>query len=129
MNLWEDLIGTPFKYGARPNDGSNALDCYGLIQEFAIRRGDRYPVRQFSEQSNVIHKLMEIQMDEWVDCEPEEGAVVLFKVNGVACHVGVMIDKFRFLHTWAGSGGVCVERLSLWSRKVVGYYKYIGVED
>jgi len=124
---WEDLIGTPFEEGGRFSRGTNGLDCYGLIQEIGIRQGIEYPERQFSNHRDVIGALMSVQMDQWEVCDKEPGAVILFKIKGVACHVGVVVNEFKFLHTWEGSGGVCLERISLWERKIVDFYRLKGV--
>lgn len=122
-----DLIGRPFKYGGRPDDGPNApLDCYGLVIEVGRRQGVNYPPRSFSKEHRVNAALMASQMNVWKKCEPEPGAVVLFKIRGVACHVGVVVDHDKFIHTWEASGGVVVERLSEWQRRIVGFYRYVG---
>jgi cell wall-associated NlpC family hydrolase len=125
VDSFEDLIGTPFEFGARPGE-SEKLDCYGLVVECQRRMGIELPVRQFAESHFVISALMSGQMNEWERTESVRGAVVLFKIRKRACHVGMMIDNFRFIHTWEESGGVCVERIEDWESKVEGYYKYIG---
>lgn len=122
---YADLIGTPFEYGARPGE-SKALDCYGLVVECFKRMGRRLPQRQFAENENVISALMSAQMNEWESVSKRPGAVVLIKVKNVACHVGVMIDENRFIHAWKPSGGVCVEDIENWNRRIVGFYDYKG---
>lgn len=122
---YEDLIGRPFAYGGRPGS-SHSLDCYGLVVECAHRMGVALPERQFSENRNIIALLMSAQMSQWQRIENRPGAIVLFKVKGVLQHVGVAIDEFRFIHTWEKSGGVCVERLEDWEKRIEGYYEYAG---
>lgn len=121
---YEDLIGRPFKYGGRPP--SLELDCYGLVVEVSDRLGIVLPQRQFSEHSNVNGALMSMQMDEWQKAPKEVGSVLLFRVMGVAQHVGIIVSPFEFIHTWEGSGGVVTERIDDWERRTVGCYTYRG---
>lgn len=123
---YADLIGFPFRYGGRKlEDGF--LDCYGLVVVMSERMGKKLPERSVSEDHRLVHALMMSQMNVWERVpEPSEGVVVLFKVNRVACHVGVMINEFEFIHTWEDSGGVVVERLSNWERRIEGFYEYVG---
>lgn len=43
VNRFADLIGIPFLEGARFGDGSDCIDCYGLVQEAAKRDGHPFP--------------------------------------------------------------------------------------
>ena len=122
---FDDLIGIPFQYGARPGESSN-LDCYGLVVECHRRLGSALPSRQFAENKNVVAALMSVQMNDWERCERRVGAVILFRIERVLCHVGMVVDEFRFIHTWEKSGGVCLERIEDWEHRIEGYYEYKG---
>lgn len=126
MAEYADLIGFPFRYGGRKlEDGF--LDCYGLVVVMSERAGRKLPERSVSEDHRLVHALMMSQMNVWERASgPAEGRVVLFKINRVACHVGYLINEFEFIHTWEDSGGVVVERLSNWERKIEGFYEYVG---
>lgn len=119
---YQDLIGRPFELGGRPP--SKGLDCYGLVCEVSSRLGEELPLRQFSENPNVVGALMSMQMDEWEEAPREVGSVLLFRIMGVAQHVGIIVSPFHFLHTWEGSGGVVAERIDDWERRIVGCYRY-----
>lgn len=120
-----DLLGTPFKYGGRRlEDGG--LDCYGVVIEMGRRIGMKFPERQFSENLAVNHALMASQLDEWTRCEPKPGAVALIRLKKIPCHVGFLIDEYQFVHAWEGSGGVVVERIEDWQKRIEGYYSYVG---
>ena len=119
-----DLIGTPFVIGGRPDNNLGGLDCYGLVQEVQSRLGHQLPDRGFSERQNAIALMMQIQMNEWEACEREPGAVFLFRIRKLAAHVGVMVSRTQFIHTWEKSGGVCIERISEWEKRIVGVYRY-----
>lgn len=120
-----DLLGTPFKYGGRAlTDGG--LDCYGVVVEMGRRTGQAFPVRQFSENLAVNHALMASQLDEWVECDRQPGAVALIRLKKIPCHVGFLIDEYQFLHAWEGTGGVVVERIEDWQKRIEGFYRYVG---
>ena len=59
----------------------------------------------------------------WQDVRPRPGAVAVFRQYERRSHVGVMIDKRRFLHARHGLG-TGVEALSddPWKRRLVGVY-------
>lgn len=120
-----DLIGTPFKYGGRClQDGG--LDCYGVVVEMGRRNGLEFPERQFSENLAINHALMSSQMDEWERCTPQPCAVALIRILSHPCHVGFLIDDYRFIHAWEGSNGVVVERIEDWQKRIEGFYRYVG---
>lgn len=123
-----DLIGTPFKYGGRSlKDGG--LDCYGVVVEMSRRNGQMMPERQFSESLDMNHALMACQMDEWVECDRGPGAVILIRICKVPCHVGFALDDYQFIHAWEGSGGVVVERIDEWQKRIEGFYRYVGQRE
>lgn len=123
MVEWEDLIGTPFQYGARP--GSGFLDCYGLVIELHNRQGIQVPSEPWSDNAKVISTMMNLGAIKWVKCEtPAAGRVALLKVNGVSSHVGYCLNDEDFLHTWEASGGVIKDRLSRWKHRIASYYEY-----
>lgn len=119
-----DLLGKPFKYGGR--DARYGLDCYGVVVEMSKRVGNQLPERQFSENLDVNHALMATQMDEWTKCECAPGAVVLIRIYRIPCHVGFVINDYQFIHAWEGSGGVVVERIEEWQKRIEGFYRYVG---
>lgn len=58
---------------------------------------------------------------------PRTGDVALLRCGGRACHVGVMLDRSRFVHI-ENRNGVMVESLAspLWSRRCEGVYRHAG---
>lgn len=122
---YEDLIGKPFKYGAR---GPQEYDCWGLVQEM-LRRSGIDPIDYgWSEQGAAIQLLMlEAESQQcWQKCEMQEGAVLLFRVGRFVSHVGFAINGTQFIHTWQGVGGVVVENFYQdWHKRLVGCYKYV----
>jgi cell wall-associated NlpC family hydrolase len=120
---FEDLIGTPFRYGARP--GSDSLDCYGLVMEMHRRLGIEIQSEPWSENAKIISTMMNLSLGRWQSIpEPRLGSVVLLKIAGVASHVGFCLNGTDFLHTWEASGGVILDDLGRWKHRTVGFYEY-----
>ncbi len=122
----EDLIGVPFKLGARlPGP---AVDCYGLVMEVCRRRGIMLPdpftshVRVMQAKDWILTRLTGWRRVE----QPAAGVVVeLVPGAGVPAHVGVLLDARRVLHAdpQAGVIGSDLLRLQEWGL-VRGFYVY-----
>src|SRR5260370_11088666 len=117
------LIGTPFCNGAR---GPDQFDCYGLVK-FLIESdtGHRIPDYESPDDSGRVHALMICSREFWVRLPgPKIGSMVMFKIGREVCHVGYVISNASFIHTWEKSGGVTIERLSDWAKRIDGFYEY-----
>jgi cell wall-associated NlpC family hydrolase len=125
MSAYDDLIGVPFAWNGR---GPDAFDCYGLVMHlFRTEQGVTLP--DFGESRPTTQAetalLMQNSLPRWTRLDgPERGCVVYMRIHGAGSHVGYVIDPRRFIHVWQDSGGVCIERLGDWQRRVVGYYRF-----
>jgi len=142
-----DLLQAKFKYNGRGED--NCFDCYGLCMEVSRRLGKELP--NITTPDGMINMQNRIRLEaerqtEWFPVPPsdgtwgtiegvthtgstqlfgiKEGAIAYFRVKGLLAHVGIVIAPDRFIHAWEKSGGVCVERLSLWRSRLVGIYEH-----
>lgn len=119
---YDDLIGIPFAYGGR---GRESFDCYGLILELHKRMGVSIPDYQSPTNQTVIAGLMACQLHLWKRVEDYTPySVLLLRVGYTHSHVGMYLGDNKFIHTFEKSGGVCVERLSDWTNRIEGFYKY-----
>lgn len=119
-----DLIGAPFVYGGRGEDGT--YDCYGLIKELLRRDGQEIPDYLSPCEGHKITAIFMGELRLWRECAPKPGAILLFKIPG-NLHVGYALNGDAFVHTWEKSGGVLVERLSDgWEDRLMGIYEYVG---
>lgn len=121
------LIGTPFKYCGR---GPNSFDCYGLVREIYRRDGIEIPDLVYRADGSVMTAVAisaSSVKSVWQELDfPEHGSVLMFKVPG-NMHVGYYLGNDEFIHSWEGSGGVTIERLSFgWKNRIVGIYRYVG---
>ncbi len=55
--------------------------------------------------------------------ERKFGDLVLIKLYGIECHIGVVVDASRFLHS-AKHIGSNIDRLERYSKLISGYYRH-----
>lgn len=124
---WNNYVGTQYEDGGRDH---TSLDCWGLVvliyeEQLNITVPSflsGYDIKSKSEISDMIR----VHKESWSRIsEPEPFSVVVFRIGGKLCHVGVMIDEHQFIHALEGVG-VAIEsvRSALWKNRVEGYYKY-----
>lgn len=118
---YADLIGKPFEWGAR---GPNSFDCYGLVTEVLRRAGQEIPDYLHPRVQEEIAAMVETHSSHWVPCVEGPGAVVSIRIGRLVSHVGIVLPYGRLLHCWERSGGVVVERMDEWKRRIVGYYRF-----
>jgi cell wall-associated NlpC family hydrolase len=120
----DNLIGVPFEWGGR---GPDKFDCYGLVMHlYREAHGVELPDYMSPSNSTTAAIMMAKEMSLWKSVDQQVNSVVLIRVNSMAAHVGFVLNSSKFTHTWEKSGGVVVERLSTWQRRIIGYYEYVG---
>lgn len=128
--LWiSPFVGLPF--AARGRTRMQGLDCWGLVVEvyrdrlaIALPIWDEYDdVRDREELDRVVRGALP-RFDR-VEI-PSAGDVVLFRIGGRLCHVGVIADPPWFLHALEETHGSVVDRLdsARWVRRIEGYYRW-----
>lgn len=119
---YDDLIGIPFVDGGRDRNG---LDCWGLVKEAFRRQGCHVPdYRIAAKRAADISREMKNQEDDWIYLkEPAVGCLVLLRLTAGcwANHVGIYLGEGKFLHAYLATG-VCIDRLSRWRSRIVGFY-------
>lgn len=92
-----DLLGAPFERGAR---GPDKFDCYGLIIELHRRAGVELPDFDSPGTVEEIAQIVDREtVGRWKRVPLHTiGAVLTFRVDGVGAHVGMLIERGRFLH-------------------------------
>ncbi|MCR9222926.1 MAG: C40 family peptidase [Hyphomonas sp.] len=132
MVEYVDLLGTPFTYQGR---GPTEYDCYGVLIEMHRRIGKTIPDYKSPDDLVEIAEIIGREKRLWDEVWKREEAApnmadiplhstLVLRVKGLACHVGFVIGPNKFIHTWQGSGGVLVERISLWRQKIIGVYEF-----
>lgn len=119
-----ELVGVPFKYGGR---GPDYYDCYGLIMELYRRcRSVELPDLRTPDSPSSIPPVFAMGMTLWAPAERVEGNVVAFRMGAYISHCGYLLDAGRMIHTLEATGGVTIEPLEIWERKIYGVYDYVG---
>lgn len=124
---YADLIGTPFVDGGR--DRATGLDCWGLARELFRRQGVDVPDYHISamKTAEIAREMTAEEMDWERLGEVEVGCLVLLRLDtGVwANHVGIYLGDGKFIHAYSAAG-TCIDRLSRWRSRIVGFYRPKG---
>ena len=122
-----DLLLAEFEEdGTGPN-----YNCWNLCREVYRRAGRHLP--KYSEYISLISDrddfIQAVKQDDFIKLnKPEPLAIVTFRLRPrMITHMGVVIDKRRFIHI-RKKGGCAIERLDIgvFSKKIEGFYRYAG---
>ena len=124
---WNKYIGIPFYDGGRDETG---IDCWGLARlvydkEFGIKLPS-FDGKYTTKDTELVEELFATYRENWTEVQaPEKGNLVLFRILGQACHVGIAISPTHFLHSIEGSSSAIEKFDSVnWRNRIVGYFKY-----
>lgn len=135
--MWhERYVGIPFEAKGRTFEG---CDCWGLnrlvmLHEKGIIMPDYlgfYEKADNEEAVIIADKIaQETAMSDWVKIpsgqeQPLDG--MLIRLNGMPCHVGIVVKKNYVLHIAAGINSTIEDyRTNVWKvpGKVVGFYRH-----
>jgi len=125
-----DYIGLPFREKGRDRDG---LDCWGLVrlvlaEQFGVllpSYADDYACTlEVSENARLISG----RKGDWSEVpagEERAGDVLLLRMAGHECHVGIVVAPGIMLHIEAGHDAVWDRYHGLrWKNRVVGAYRW-----
>lgn len=116
------LVGIPFEYGGR---GPHAYDCYGLVKEcYRLARGIELPDFQSPRDQGAQAAVGLLQLQTWRDAPRTPGVLVAFRIGRLTSHCGFLLDHDTMIHAWEKSGGVTIQRLTEWQRRITGFYDY-----
>lgn len=123
-------IGLPFLEHGRTDAG---LDCWGLVRLVYERQfGIALPSFATDYGSTVdvqtIAQLVAGEQKHWSEVPPADvacGDVILLRVRGLECHVGIVLEEGKFLHVIKGAN-CCIESYKslLWRKRVSGFWRY-----
>jgi cell wall-associated NlpC family hydrolase len=124
-----EYIGLPFQNKGRDREG---LDCWGLVRLVLSERfGKRLPSYTGQYQDCCDDLTVSALVDTAIPIlkadrlsSPEPGSVVLIRLRGHLCHVGVYVGDGQMLHARDGTGVVLEDlRRGAWKHRVEGYYR------
>lgn len=124
-------IGIQFKERGRSLEG---CDCWGLLrvvwqQQFGITFRSMSEGYKDTTDLKSINKLYDEERtsDEWVKVKPGKeqlGDCVVFRIRGVASHVGMVIVPGKMLHIEKGANSCYVPYNNLsWKNRIEAFYR------
>jgi cell wall-associated NlpC family hydrolase len=109
-------MGTPYVYGGTaPGQG---LDCSGLVQHAHSVAGVQIPRRSTAQQAAARPVR---------GASPKPGDLVFFKTGPRQYHVGIMVDRDRFVHASTSKRRVRLASLGkdYWQQRFIGAGTYL----
>lgn len=122
-----EYVGIPFEHNGRDRGG---IDCLGLIKlyldehDLSIPGNDNRAIEQDwykTEPDRLLRGLREYM--EPVEGRPQKFDVLLFKMKGIARHLGVMTSRNYFLHIHKNDRSTR-ERLSKWQDHLEAIFRH-----
>ena len=112
------------KYVGRPYEESNCLD---LVKEF-YKEWFNLEIKSYYEGATPDRyeaaALIKTNKGDFQKVDkPQFGDLVLIKLFGLECHIGIVIGGGKFLHS-ARNIGSNIDRLERYSQLIVGYYRH-----
>ena len=127
MNLSE-FIG--IQYTNRGRSIETGFDCMGLAYEVSKEvYGKVLPelVYQYkdSESYEEMYRSFETSISRYIRVDlPSVGDLIVFRICGFACHVGIYIGGERFIHSLKGhNSGIESLGSAIWRNRIEGYYR------
>lgn len=112
------------KYVGRDYESYNCLD---LVKEF-YRDYFGLELKNYFEgdvpDRKEVQSLIVTNKGDFVEVEtPEFGDIVIIKLYGLECHIGVCLNTRQFLHSAKGIGSN-IDRLERYSKMIAGFYRH-----
>lgn len=105
----------------------NDYNCFDLVKEF-YKDNFSIEIKNYFEGGPVpdraaVSSLIISNKGDFVEVQnPVFGDIVVIKLYGIECHIGVVVDKGMFLHSTRGVGSN-MERLERYKKLIAGYYR------
>lgn len=110
------LIGIPYEH----------KNCWELVKQFysdILKIGLKHYVEGTPDERERVKSLIFTNMGDFQKVDsPIFGDIVILKIYGIECHIGVYVGEGMILHTTKGTGSH-LDRLQRWSKVVVGFYR------
>jgi hypothetical protein len=109
-------------------------DCFALVREFYADHFGLSLHNYFDGSSGISKKevqtLISANKGHFTEVrgKPKLGDIVVIKLFGIECHIGVCVSDKMFLHSIKGVGSA-MEKLSRYSRLIAGYYRHGELND
>lgn len=101
------------------------MDCFQLVKRFYQEALDTevFNAIPYGEDNWERSVLIHTHKNKFVEVPtPKYGDIVVIKIHGLECHLGVVLEGNRFLHTTKKTGAV-IDQLGRWRKLIAGYYR------
>lgn len=110
----------------------NRYDCWELTKLFYVElMGIDLDEVAYDDPNNKknVSRLIEIERQKFSRIHsPSFGDIIVFKILGIASHLGIYVGDGKFLHTMNNTGCV-VDNLSKWKWRVEGFYRHDQIKE
>ena len=123
LQIVEKYLKVPYKSEGKDMNGMN---CWELVK--SVYRDLGKPLEDLVEYAEKCPigeqaRLAESYKDSVVKVSsPQSFDIVLMEFDG-NLHAGIVLSKFRFLHTCRSGTGVCRLNDHFWWKRILGYYR------
>lgn len=120
-----DCAITLRKYIGRSYEQYN---CFDLVREF-YEDNFGLEIKNYWEgpapERKQVASLIITNKGDFVKVEdaPKYGDIMIIRLYGVECHVGVYIENGRFLHSARNIGSI-IDRVERYNKMIAGYYRH-----
>ncbi len=113
------------KYIGRPYE---KYHCFDLVKEvyldfFNLSLSNYYESKDIPANSTIQSLIISNKGDFVKVDQPQFGDIVVIKLFGYSCHIGVCIGEGKFLHSIRKVGS-CVDNLKRYEKLIDGYYRH-----
>jgi len=111
-----NYIGVPYR----------KMNCYDLVKEFYIREmGIEFDYSYGLPDLLDRQMLIKAAKGDFVKVDKpyQVGDIVVIKLNGFEAHIGVMVDRRRFLHTMEKTDSI-IDSLAKWDKLCTGVFRW-----
>lgn len=102
-------------------------DCWGVAREFyRLIYNAELQLYSYLDPLNTkdISTVIKKQLPDYSLIEkPQFGDIILLRLFGLPCHVGIYLDENKFLHTKKGTGSI-VDSIPKWKNRIIGFYRW-----
>ncbi len=121
-------VGIPWRARGRTPDAWDCLGCVRFLRRkiFGLETPgfglDTYTSTDVASSAEV-ERLVHASLSQWVQVPPRPGAVIVFRVFDRDAHVGLVLSRSDFVHSFGGQE-TTILRLDdhSWSRRIRGFY-------